>query len=147
MYLLDTNHIVCWQYGNSVEYGFLKSRLERISESDVFVSIVSFHEEIVGWNKYLSRATNSPAMVKAYSKFEQILRDFGSMQLLPFDNQAADVFDELVRRKIRRVGVMDLRIAAIAIANQAILLTQNTVDFERIPNLQIDDWMTASDRG
>jgi tRNA(fMet)-specific endonuclease VapC len=36
---------------------------------------------------------------------------------------------------------MDLRIAAIAIANQMTLLTQNTVDFERIPGLQIDDWL------
>jgi len=102
---------------------------------------VSFHEEIVGWNKFLSRATNSQAMVKAYSKFERILENFGSMQLIPFDDQAAEVFDEIVRKGSRRVGTMNLRIAAIAIANQAILLTRNTADFERIPNLQIDDWM------
>ena len=62
------------------------------------------------------------------------------MQLLPFDQKAADVFDDLVRQKLG-VGTMDLRIAAIAIANQMMLLTQNTVDFERIPNPQIDDWM------
>jgi tRNA(fMet)-specific endonuclease VapC len=36
---------------------------------------------------------------------------------------------------------MDLRIAAIAIANQMTLLTQNTVDFERIPGLSIGDWL------
>ncbi len=36
---------------------------------------------------------------------------------------------------------MDLRIAAIAIANQMTLLTQNTVDFERIPGLAIGDWL------
>ena len=61
--------------------------------------------------------------------------------MLPFDEKAADIFDDLVRQKLGQVGTMDLRIAAIAIANQMILLTQNTVDFERIPNLQIDDWM------
>lgn len=140
MYLLDTNHVTCWQYAKSAEYGFLRKRLEQISDLDVFVSIVSFHEEIVGWNKYLARAKNSSSLVKVYSKFEQILKDFGQMQLLPFDQKAADVFDDLVRQKLG-VGTMDLRIAAIAIANRMILLTQNTVDFERIPNLQIDDWM------
>jgi tRNA(fMet)-specific endonuclease VapC len=141
MYLLDTNHVTCWQYANSAEFGLLRTRLEQANELDVFVSIVSFHEEIVGWNKYLARAKNSPSLVKAYSKFEQILQDFGRMQLLPFDQKAADIFDDLVRQKLGQVGTMDLRIAAIAIANQMILLTQNTVDFERIPNLQIDDWM------
>lgn len=144
MFLLDTNHIVCWQYGGSAEYRLLRTRLEKVNETDVFVSVVSFHEVIVGWNKYLSKARNSQAMVRAYTKFEQILRDFGRMQLLPFDDRAAEVFDDLERHGHRRVGAMDLRIAAIAIANQAVLLTQNTVDFARIPNLQIDDWMKAS---
>jgi tRNA(fMet)-specific endonuclease VapC len=141
MYLLDTNHVTCWQYANSAEYELLRTRLERANDLDVFVSIVSFHEEIVGWNKYLARAKNSPSLVKAYSKFEQILQDFGRMQMLPLDQKAADIFDDLVRQKLGQVRTMDLRIAAIAIANQMILLTQNTVDFERIPNLQIDDWM------
>ena len=141
MFLLDTNHVTCWQYANGAEYDLLRTRLKRANDLDVFVSIVSVHEEIVGWNKYLARAKNSPSLVKAYSKFEQILQDFGRMQLLPFDEKAADIFDDLVRQKLGQVGTMDLRIAAIAIANQMILLTQNTVDFERIPNLQIDDWM------
>ena len=141
MYLLDTNHVTCWQYANSAEYDLLRRRLMRANDLVVFVSIVSFHEEIVGWNKYLARAKNAPSLVKAYSKFEQILQDFGRMQLLPFDQKAADVFADLVRQKLGQVGTMDLRIAAIAVANQMILLTQNTVDFERIPNLQIDDWM------
>ena len=141
MYLLDTNHVTCWQYSNSSEYGLLRKRLEQTNDLDVFVSIVSFHEEIVGWNKYMAKAKYSTSLVKAYSKFEKILNDFGRMQLLPFDQKSADVFDDLVRQKLGQVGTMDLRIAAVAIANQMILLTQNTVDFDRIPNLQIDDWM------
>ncbi len=62
------------------------------------------------------------------------------MQLLSFDRKAADVFDELNQQRLR-VGSMDLRIAAIAIANQMTWLTQNTVDFERIPGLPIEDWL------
>jgi len=38
---------------------------------------------------------------------------------------------------------MDLRIGSIAMANGMTVLTRNTVDFEKIPNLQVEDWTAA----
>ena len=35
---------------------------------------------------------------------------------------------------------MDLRIAAIALSRDVTVLTRNTVDFERVPNLKFEDW-------
>jgi tRNA(fMet)-specific endonuclease VapC len=35
-----------------------------------------------------------------------------------------------------------MQIAAIAIANGLILITHNTAEFARIPDLQIEDWQT-----
>ena len=35
---------------------------------------------------------------------------------------------------------MDLKIASIAIANNAILVSRNLSDFERIPDLTVNDW-------
>lgn len=78
--------------------------------------------------------------MRAYFEFERILRDFSVMQLLSFDRKAAEVFDDLNHRNLR-VGSMDLRIASIAIANQMTLITQNSVDFERVPGLSIQDWL------
>ena len=37
---------------------------------------------------------------------------------------------------------MDLKIASIALANDATLLTRNTNDFRRVPGLRIADWLS-----
>ncbi|MDG3495500.1 type II toxin-antitoxin system VapC family toxin [Pseudanabaena catenata USMAC16] len=39
-----------------------------------------------------------------------------------------------------RVSTMDLRIAAIAISNNLVLLTRNTGDFSKVPSLITEDW-------
>lgn len=140
MFLFDTNHISVWQRGEGAEYEKLCAQLEEYTGDQIFVCIVSFHELVNGWNAYSVKKKNSESLVRTYFEFENILRDFSAMQLLSFDRKAAEVFDELNQQRLR-VGSMDLRIAAIAIANQMTLLTQNTVDFERIPGLSIEDWL------
>ena len=35
---------------------------------------------------------------------------------------------------------MDLKIASIAMANEAILVSGNIKDFERVPDLTVQDW-------
>jgi len=40
-----------------------------------------------------------------------------------------------------RVGTQDLRIAAIVLAQNGILLTRNRQDFEKVPGLLIQDWL------
>jgi predicted nucleic acid-binding protein len=37
---------------------------------------------------------------------------------------------------------MDLKIASIALASGATLLTRNTKDFAGVPGLRIDDWLS-----
>ena len=37
---------------------------------------------------------------------------------------------------------MDLKIAAIALQHDAMVLTRNQRDFEQVPNLDIEDWLS-----
>ncbi len=36
---------------------------------------------------------------------------------------------------------MDLKIAAITLAHDALLLTRNIADFERVPGLRAENWL------
>jgi predicted nucleic acid-binding protein len=58
--------------------------------------------------------------------------------ILPFDAKAAAAWGEYVSRpalKLRRYGAADTMIAAIAIANDLIVVTRDTEDFPEVPTL------------
>ena len=61
------------------------------------------------------------------------------MKVLPFNASAAIQFDALKKAKIN-IGAQDLKIAAIALANNATVLTRNIRHFEKIPELKFEDW-------
>lgn len=144
MYLLDTDHLVTLQRRSEPEYGRLELRLRQYSRSDFSLSIVSFHEQVLGANAFIARASARLAIVRGYQMLETSFMDFDHFQVLPFDEPCAVQFDALRSRGVR-IGTMDLRIAAIALSNDLTVLTRNTVDFESVPGLRVEDW-TARER-
>ncbi len=64
-----------------------------------------------------------------------------TIPIIDFDERAAAVMSDLRQRKIC-IGTLDLRIAAITLAADATLVTRNRRDFERVPELSIEDWST-----
>jgi tRNA(fMet)-specific endonuclease VapC len=59
---------------------------------------------------------------------------------LQWDAAAAARFDLISGRRIR-IGTSDLRIAAIVMANGARLLSRNLKDFQRIEELDVENWL------
>lgn len=59
--------------------------------------------------------------------------------MLDFTQDAYSCYQDLVSQKIR-IGTRDLRIAAIALSGNGIVVTRNHKDFAKIPNLTLEDW-------
>src|SRR5262249_39828149 len=128
MFIFDTDHVGIIQWQSEPEYSRLMQRVAQYSAADFFVTITSFHEEILVWNSYIAAAKKIAGVVKGYSRLLQILIDFNAARVLPFDDAAAAEFTRLRGVKVR-IGTMDLRIASIALSHSITLLTRNTSDF------------------
>lgn len=70
----------------------------------------------------------------------------GALQVLPFDERAAEVYGPLRARlesEGRRLDEPDLRIASIALSRGLIVVTANVRHFGRVPDLKVENWLTA----
>ena len=144
MYLLDTDHVVVLQTEAAGDFQRLVARMSGYPPSEFFVSIITFHEEMLGWNAYIARAKDQAGVVRGYAKLYDLLEYFRDTQVLPYDEAAADCFEALRRARVR-VGAMDLRIAAIALSRDMTILTRNLPDFGRVPGLSVEDWTTSNE--
>ena len=138
-YLLDTEHLVVLQRRTQPAFTKLTDRLSRKNPSDIFVSVISFHEQMQGWLALLNRSRSASQIVLSYRELDELGRSFFEMSVFPFSDHAQKRFDGLRKQRIR-IGTMDLRIASIALVEGATVLTANTRDFEKVPGLMIDDW-------
>lgn len=142
MFLFDTDHFVILQQQPTADFDHLIQRVRERDPSDLFVSVISFHEQVMGWNAYISKARKSADVVRGYERLVKVLTNFSEAQVLPFDEGAANCFDELKKRRIR-IGTMDLRIAAIALSRRLTVLSRNLRDFKRVPDLPVEDWTNS----
>jgi tRNA(fMet)-specific endonuclease VapC len=138
-FLLDTDHISILQRQSGPEFAAVSARVARQQPSDLALCIVSFHEQVLGCQTYLSRARRAADVVRGYGMLDRVLDAFAAAQVLPFDAAAAAVCDGLVAQRVR-LATMDLRIGAIALSRNLILVTRNVRDFGRVPGLVTEDW-------
>lgn len=141
MLILDTDVLTIVQRRRGAEYAQLARRLND-ADDEVAVTIVSFEEQMRGWLSYIARAKTDAHEIEGYSRLRALLEDFQTRPVLDYDNKAAIVFRQLVAQRIR-IGTMDLKIAAIVLSHDALLITRNLADFEKVPGLRVEDWTTS----
>ena len=140
MLILDTDHLVEYQKGTSAESQRLKERLAQQSQP-FGTTIISVEEIMRGWMAAIRRVREPRDQVSAYLKLRRLFQFFAVWHVLDFDQQLPRSLSVSESRRIR-VGTMDMKIASIALARSATLLTRNRSDFERVPELVVEDWLT-----
>jgi tRNA(fMet)-specific endonuclease VapC len=138
-YLLDTDHLSIIQRQTGQDYVNLSTHMAQYPLSDFAISIVTFHEQLLGCHTYISRARNDSEVVKGYEMMVRLVDDFKVLPLVSFDADAASVFSQLQTQRIQ-LARMDSRIAAIALSRKLVLLTRNHRDFSKVPGLLIENW-------
>jgi tRNA(fMet)-specific endonuclease VapC len=105
----------------------------------IAVSIITVEEQINGWYGLLRRPTSPKGLAEIYEKMTRSLILLAGLPIVTFSEAAIYRFESLRTLRLN-VGSNDLRIAAIALENNATVVTRNLRDFGRVPGLLIEDW-------
>ena len=141
MILLDTDHTTFLKYPDSERGRRMIERLKAVPESEAIgVAIVTVEERMRGWLAVIAKEKSALRQVLGYRELALLFEFYQEFEIVAFDEAAAQQFDDLRRQKLR-IGTMDLKIAATALVNHALLLSANRSDFERVPGLRVENWL------
>ena len=136
--VLDTNHFTEFAHASALGHRLMTRLTERRAE--VFACIVAAEESLQGWLSFIRRKKAGLRQLEGCVRLQSCLDTLHKLTILPFDRDAALMFHRLEKQRLR-VGTMDLKIAAICLAHEAMLLTPNLVDFEKVPGLRVENWL------
>ena len=136
--ILDTNHISAVDRSKAVAEDFQK-RI-KLRGGSLFVTVISVEEVMRGWLALLSSRKKKSDELPVYERLKRSTEMFASWDILPWDAESLELYESLRKQRLK-MSSADMKIASIALAHEAVLLTQNRQDFERVPNLQIEDWL------
>lgn len=133
LYVLDTDHVSLHQRKDPL----VTARIESHPATEMAVTAVTLGEQMRGRLAQLGKKKVS--LSAAYELLRTTSEYFCSINVLPFDEDAHRRYEGLRSQKIR-IGKMDLRIAAVVLGRDAVLVTRNLGDFQQVRGLKIEDW-------
>ena len=137
--ILDTNHFTELVHDTGAGMRLKQQLAER--DVEVLTTVITAQEVSEGWSAFIRKQkAGSDIQVHGYAQFQHSLELLMELAMLSFDEDAASIFRRL-RRNFPQAGTQDLKIAAIGLAHDAIVLTRNTVDFAKVPGLRVENWL------
>ncbi len=118
-------------------------RNAEIFRPEIAITIVTVQEIFNGWVGKLNHPSSANQQVQLYRKLSRVVGYLKKIPVLDFDESADQVFCQLLLENpsLRKNRIQkDMRIASIALANDAIVVTRNHRDFSQVPNLTILNW-------
>lgn len=130
-YMLDTN-ICIYIINRSPKQVY--ERLKKLSLGEVGISVITFCELQYGVAKSTKPLENQLALTEFLAPLE--VMDFPSTCAVSYGEIRADL-----KKKGRLIGNYDLLIAAHAISEGLVLISNNLKEFERVEGLQCENWV------
>ncbi|MEL7078870.1 MAG: type II toxin-antitoxin system VapC family toxin [Cyanobacteria bacterium J06582_2] len=110
---------------------------------DVAITVITVQELFNGWNGKINDPKQADRLSYLYTKLWKTTNFFKSITVLNFDSDAENCYSmlkqnhkSLAKKRIAK----DIRIASIALTQNAIVVTRNEKDFSQVPNLRIENW-------
>ena len=131
MYILDTNTCI---YIMKLHPPTVQERLRRIPPREVAISNIVLAELGCGISKSAQRHRNEVALSDFLSRCE----------VYDWPSQAAPVCENvrvILQTQGRVIGGNDLLIASHAVLKSSTFVTNNIREFERVPNLKVQNWV------
>ena len=128
-YLLDSDTLIYFLKG----HGETVAAVVAHSPQELATSRINYAELLYG-------AYNSAKVERNLKIIIPFLENF---EIYEFDRTAAEIFAKekaRLKKSGSMIADMDLMIASIALANDLVLVTNNTRHFERIKNLVLENW-------
>jgi tRNA(fMet)-specific endonuclease VapC len=129
-YLLDTNVYIRYINGRSPS---VLNRMRVTPRSEIAVSTITKAELYFG----SAKSQQSQKSLSAQQEFLQ------TVETVVFDDAAAHAYGR-IRAFLERIGTPiggnDLLIASTAISHNLVLTTHNVQEFQRVPDLLVEDW-------
>ena len=135
LYVLDTD--VLSHYARGTEP--ILSRVDACPRQDRAITVITVEEQVSGWYTLLRQARRPSDVARAYRALADCVHFLADWTILPYTEAAMARVDGWSGMKLR-VKAQDLRIAAIALEHNAIVVTRNLRDFNRIPGATTEDW-------
>jgi tRNA(fMet)-specific endonuclease VapC len=130
-YLLDTN--ICIYIMNQRPLEIIH-KFKQFNVGDIGISTITVSELQYGAVKSKNPKLN-------LQRVEEFL---APLELLPYDHNAANFYGEIrynLEKKGQVIGPLDMLIAAHALSNDIILVTNNEKEFQRVNHLRIENWI------
>ena len=140
MIILDSDHLSVLRYHNSERALKLIARLNQLPEKPIATSIANVEEAMRGWLSAVAKERRIERQISAYRELGELFAFFSAYTIALLDANAAQLFNGF-RKSGVKIGTMDLKTACIAMANDALLLTANRRDFEKVPGLRFENWL------
>ncbi|RAM52672.1 MAG: type II toxin-antitoxin system VapC family toxin [Hapalosiphonaceae cyanobacterium JJU2] len=138
LYILDTDHVSLLLQGNQAVISKVAQVYPHLA-----ITIVTVQEIFNGWVVKINDRAESANLVNLYTKLWTTQEYFKGVKILNFDTTAHTCYQDLLRenQQLNKKRLQkDLRIAAIALSTNAVMVTRNQKDFSQIPDLILEDW-------